>query len=128
MPSAARVGDAHTCPESKPKKHVGGPILPVGCATVLIHYQRAARVGDHAKCKGPKDTIVMGEPTVLIGNQMAARIGDPTEHGGVIVTGCGSVQIGMSAQAAVMRDAARTGAAFCEECARKAADGASGEG
>jgi hypothetical protein len=86
---------------------------------VLIHDVAAARVGDRSTCNGPPDTIVMGEPSVLIGGQPAARVGDPTAHGGVIVAGCGCVQIGQTAQAIVMREAAKSGAAFCEECARK---------
>lgn len=104
-----------------PVPHVGGAILPTGCATVLIHGQPAARVGDRSMCNGPPDSIVMGEPTVVIGNQPAARVGDPTAHGGVIVAGCGCVQIGQVAQAVVMQAAARSGAAFCEECARQKA-------
>jgi uncharacterized Zn-binding protein involved in type VI secretion len=36
----------------------------------------------------------MGSPTVLIENLMAARLGDPTVHGGVIVMGCPTVEIG----------------------------------
>jgi len=74
--------------------HVGGPILPPGCPTVLIGYLPAARATDMATCVGPPDTILMGSPTVLIGNLMAARIGDPTVHGGVIVLGCFTVMIG----------------------------------
>jgi len=101
--------------------HVGGAILPSGCASVLIHGAPAARVGDRSTCVGPPDTIVMGEPSVLIGDQPAARVGDPTSHGGVIVAGCGCVQIGQTAQSIVMREAAKSGAAFCEECARKKA-------
>lgn len=123
MPAAARVGDHHTCPkcEPGPVPHVGGPILPTGCPSVLIHDMPAARVGDRSMCVGPPDTIVMGEASVLIANKPAARVGDPTSHGGVIVAGCGCVQIGQLAQAIVMRDAAKSGAAFCEECARKKA-------
>ena len=74
--------------------HVGGPILPPGCPTVLIGGLPAARVTDMATCVGPPDVIVMGSPTVFIGNLMAARIGDPTAHGGVIVLGCFTVIIG----------------------------------
>jgi uncharacterized Zn-binding protein involved in type VI secretion len=74
--------------------HVGGPILPPGCPTVLIGGLPAARVTDMATCVGPPDVIAMGSPTVLIGNLMAARIGDPTAHGGVIVLGCPTVIIG----------------------------------
>jgi uncharacterized Zn-binding protein involved in type VI secretion len=75
--------------------HVGGPVLPAGCPTVLIGFQPAARVGDMALCAaGGPDVIAAGESTVLIGGQPAARVGDPTAHGGVIVAGCGTVVIG----------------------------------
>jgi len=73
--------------------HVGGPILPPGCPTVLIGNMPAARMGDMATCVGPPDVIAMGSPTVLVGNMMAARIGDPTVHGGVIVVGLPTVMI-----------------------------------
>ncbi len=120
MPPAARLGDNHVCPkvEPGPVPHVGGPILP-GCEpTVLIANKPAARVGDKAQCNAPPDTIKMGAPSVLIGNQQAARIGDPTAHGGVIVAGESTVIIGDTAQAAVLRAAAASGAPFCEECER----------
>ncbi len=95
MPSAARLGDLHTCPVSDgPKPHVGGPILPPCCPTVLIGGQPAARVGDMATCAGPPDSIVLGSFTVKIGGQDAARQGDLTAHGGVITMGFPTVQIG----------------------------------
>jgi len=96
MPPAARVGDMHTCPlvNPGPVPHVGGPILPPGCPTVLICMMPAARVGDMATCVGPPDAIAMGSPTVLIGGMPAARLGDPTVHGGVIVVGSPLVMIG----------------------------------
>ena len=95
MPPAARVGDMHTCPMSTgPVPHVGGPILPPGCPTVLIGGQPAARAGDMATCVGPPDSIAMGSVTVLIGGQPAARMGDPTAHGGVIILGLPTVMIG----------------------------------
>ena len=95
MPPAARVGDLHTCPEvTGVVPHVGGPILPPGCPTVLIGGQPAARATDKCTCTGPPDTIAKGSATVLIGNQMAARIGDQTEHGGAITVGCPTVLIG----------------------------------
>jgi len=95
MPPAARVTDMHTCPMSDgPKPHVGGPILPPGCPTVLIGMMPAARVGDMATCIGPPDSIVKGSATVMIGGMPAARIGDNTAHGGVIVVGCPTVMIG----------------------------------
>lgn len=69
MPPAARVSDMHTCPMQTPAfpspiPHVGGPILPPGC------------------------------PTVLIGGKPAARMGDSTAHGGMVAAGCPTVQIG----------------------------------
>jgi uncharacterized Zn-binding protein involved in type VI secretion len=93
---AARVSDMHTCPmvNPGPVPHVGGPILPPGCPTVLIGGLPAARATDQALCTGPPDVIAMGSPTVLIGNLPAARLGDPTAHGGVIVAGCPQVLIG----------------------------------
>ena len=95
MPPAARIGDMHTCPMVTPGvppvPHVGGPILPPGCPTVLIGGQPAARATDMCTCVGPPDAIAMGSPTVLIGNLMAARMGDPTVHGGVIILGCPTV-------------------------------------
>ena len=98
MPPAARIGDMHTCPMvipgMPPIPHVGGPILPAGCATVIIGGQPAARAGDMAVCCGPPDTIAVGSPTVQIGYMMAARLGDPTAHGGVVVAGCATVLIG----------------------------------
>ena len=94
MPPAARVGDMHTCPMTTgPVPHVGGPILPPGCPTVLIAGMPAARVGDMATCAGPPDSIVMGSTKVMIGGMPAARMGDQTAHGGVIVLGAPTVMI-----------------------------------
>jgi len=75
--------------------HVGGPILPPGCPTVLIGGMPSARIADMATCVGPPDVIAMGSPTVLIGNMMAARMGDLTAHGGVITLGLPTVMIGI---------------------------------
>ena len=98
MPPAARITDMHTCPMQTPAvppvPHVGGPILPPGCPTVLIGFMPAAAVGDMAVCVGPPDVIAKGSATVLIGGRPAARIGDNTAHGGVIVAGCPTVMIG----------------------------------
>ncbi len=98
MPPAARVGDMHVCPMVTPGvppiPHVGGPILPAGCPTVLVGGVPAARVGDMCVCVGPPDAIAMGSMTVLIGGQPAARLGDPTAHGGSIVVGFPQVMIG----------------------------------
>ena len=93
---AARVGDMHTCPmvNPGPVPHVGGPILPAGCPTVMIGKMPAARVGDMCVCVGPPDSIAVGSVTVMIGGMPAARMGDSTAHGGAIVVGCPTVMIG----------------------------------
>jgi uncharacterized Zn-binding protein involved in type VI secretion len=115
MPPAARVGDMHVCPlVNVLVPHVGGPVLPPGCLTVLVGGPPAARVGDMLLCVGPPDIIVKGSPTVLIGGSMAARMGDTTAHGGVIVIGIPTVMIGESGQGVSLKAAATTGAPFCE--------------
>jgi uncharacterized Zn-binding protein involved in type VI secretion len=83
-------------PGVPPIPHVGGPILPAGCPTVLIGNMPAARVSDMATCVGPPDVIVKGSMSVVIGNMPAARIGDQTAHGGAIVVGFPTVMIGDS--------------------------------
>lgn len=95
MPPAARVGDMHTCPMfNGPQPHVGGPIMPPGVPTVLIGGQPAATATGMATCAGPPDLILKGSLTVLIGGLPAARMGDQTAHGGVIVMGFPTVEIG----------------------------------
>jgi uncharacterized Zn-binding protein involved in type VI secretion len=95
MPPAARVSDMHTCPMvTVLVPHVGGPILPPGCPTVLIGSLPAARMGDMLTCVGPPDVIAKGSATVMIGGSPAARMGDMTAHGGVIVAGLPTVNIG----------------------------------
>ena len=92
---AARVGDMHVCPMlTGVVPHVGGPVLPPGCPTVLIGGMPAARVGDMLVCTGPPDSIVAGSATVMIGGTPAARQGDSTAHGGSITLGCPTVMIG----------------------------------
>ncbi|NCU05503.1 MAG: type VI secretion protein [Chitinophagaceae bacterium] len=95
MSMAARVGDMHVCPMvNGTVPHVGGPVMPPGCPTVLIGGMPAARVGDMLVCTGPPDTIIKGSATVMIGGMPAARMGDTTAHGGTIVAGCPTVIIG----------------------------------
>jgi len=95
MPSAARVGDMHTCPlVNGTVPHVGGPVIPPGGPTVMIAGMPAARVGDQLTCTGPPDTIAQGSATVMIGGKPAARMGDSTAHGGAITLGCPTVNIG----------------------------------
>lgn len=113
---AARVGDMHTCPMSDgPKPHVGGPVLPLGCPTVLIGGQPAARVTDLATCVGPPDMINCGSSSVLIGNLMASRLTDNTAHGGMIVSGFPTVLIGEKFGTKIcLQQAAQSGAAFVQ--------------
>ena len=77
-----------------PVPHVGGPVTGPGVATVLIGGLPAAVVGDLLVCVGPPDSIVQGSTTVFISGWPAARLGDMTAHGGVIVVGYPTVQIG----------------------------------
>jgi len=85
MPPAARVGDstAH-----------GGTVMGPGVSNVMIGGMPAAVVGDLLVCTGPPDSIIKGSMTVMIGGRPAARQGDMTAHGGVIVAGFPTVQIG----------------------------------
>lgn len=95
MGAAARATDMHTCPASNgPSPHVGGPILPGGNTTVLIGGIPAAVVGDSCTCAGPPDSLIMGSATVMIGGKQAVRMGDSTAHGGTVILGCPTVQIG----------------------------------
>jgi uncharacterized Zn-binding protein involved in type VI secretion len=95
MPMAARVGDMHVCPAvTVLVPHVGGPVLPPACPTVITASMPQARVGDLCVCVGPPDTIALGSSTVLVGGMPAARMGDLTAHGGSIVMGAPTVIIG----------------------------------
>jgi uncharacterized Zn-binding protein involved in type VI secretion len=98
MAAAARLTDFHQCPMVTPGPvpvpHVGGPISGPGAPTVLIGGLPAAKVGDMAICVGPPDVIVKGSSSVLIMSMPAARMGDKTAHGGTIMLGCPTVQIG----------------------------------
>lgn len=94
---------------SKPAARLGdssahGGIIVLGCPTVLIGGQPAARLGDMHTCPmvtgvvphvgGP---ITLGSATVLIGGQPAARMGDMATCVGppdTIVAGCTTVLIG----------------------------------
>src|SRR5262249_25075907 len=92
---AARVGDPHVCPMvTGVVPHVGGPILPPGCPTVLIGGMPAARATDMAVCAGGPDVLVPCGSTTLIGSMPAARMGGVTAHGGSIVMGCPTVLVG----------------------------------
>ena len=92
---AARATDMHVCPMvTGIVPHVGGPIIPPCCPTVLTGSLPQARVTDRATCVGPPDVIVLGSFTVLVGSLPAARMLDTTAHGGKIILGLPTVLIG----------------------------------
>lgn len=95
MPFAARITDMHVCPMvTGLVPHVGGPIVGPGVPLVLIGGMPAAVVGDSCICTGPPDSIIKGSLTVKIGGKPAARVGDTTAHGGTIILGHPTVNIG----------------------------------
>lgn len=87
MPLAARVGDAHACPQ---KGHSVNNIAS-GSDNVFINGVPAARFGDTTSCGS---AIVAGSSTVFINGKPAALMGSATSHGGVIIGGSGNVLIG----------------------------------
>lgn len=145
MPPAARIGDMHTCPmvNPGPAPHVGGPIT-LGSMNVITEKKPQARADDMATCAGPPDFILKGSTGVQVNGKMAARMGDPTQHGGVITLGAGTVMIGevdgggssgsgsslvsrpfaesgdgdQARIVGVMVVAAKNGTPFCEQCAK----------
>jgi len=88
----------HVCPMITPGvppiPHVGGPILPPGCITVLIGSMPAACVGDMCVCVGPPDSIIMGSITVMIGGKPGAKMSSSCAHGGTVIIGCPTVILG----------------------------------
>jgi len=106
MPAAARKTDPHTCPkvEPGPTPHVGGPISSPCSPDVDIECLPAARAekvgSDSATCAaGGPDEIIEGSPNVIINNLSAVRVGDKTKHGGVIMKGAATVEIGIPGDA-----------------------------
>lgn len=85
-----------------------------GSPDVRIGGAAAARVGDPAQCGNGVDSIAEGEPSVRINNQLAAREGDRHSCGAAIISGCGTVRIGLSAQGECLAQAGDAGAAFVE--------------
>lgn len=100
FPKAARLGDAHLCPQ-----HMGKDIISNVAPTILIEGKPAARITSKMTCiGGPLDTVAIGEPTVLMQGLDAARMLDGTEHGGLISQGAATVLVGtMSAMDKRMR-------------------------
>ena len=101
MLTAASATDMHTCPMwTGVVPHIGGPILPPGCPTVLIATMPVARMGDMGTCTGTPDTIGTGVPTILIGGMPAARMTGQPSHGGIIILGAPTVFCGGAASPA----------------------------
>lgn len=95
MPDAARLDHQHTCPQTAPRRHTGGPITE-GSDNVDTNGQRAARVTDRTRCTGVpiNDLIKFGSATVEINGLPAARKTDRTQHNGQISEGSDNVEIG----------------------------------
>lgn len=94
MKPAARVTDAHVCPQTSPAPHVGGAVVGPGEATVLIEDLPAACVGDSCACAGPPNAITAGASTIFVANKPAVRLGDSTAHGGIVAAGSATVLFG----------------------------------
>jgi len=91
---AARLTDAHVCPQTSPSPHGGGAVIGPGESTVLIENLPAACVGDSCACAGPPNAITAGASTILVANKPAVRLGDSTAHGGAIAAGSATVLFG----------------------------------
>ncbi|WP_174280173.1 PAAR domain-containing protein [Sphingomonas bacterium] len=112
----ARITDMCVC--------VGPPdTIAKGSATVLVNSLMAARMGDLCLHGG---SIVIGLPTVLIGDSAGGGGGGAPEMAQVAQHNSKNTQEGAfstaaaytapAQQAAVYKNAARTGAPFCERC------------
>jgi uncharacterized Zn-binding protein involved in type VI secretion len=94
MPPAARITDMHVCPMvTGVVPHVGGPIT-VGSTDVITGGLLQARVTDMCTCVGPPDAIAVGSLGVIVDHLCAARMTDLTLHGGMVVLGLPTVEIG----------------------------------
>jgi uncharacterized Zn-binding protein involved in type VI secretion len=92
MPVVARRTDLCFCPV-----HLGGIIEDPGEPTVLVCFQPVVRKGDKVCCLGGVEaTIIEGDESILVGGKPVARKGDHTDHGGVILTGCPRVRLGLT--------------------------------
>lgn len=112
----ARVTDMCVC--------VGPPdVIVTGAWTVLVSGLPAARIGDMTVHGG---AIVAGLPTVLIGDNGSSAAGSGSAGGGAIGMGTGGkdaldftpwkTSIGQGKQAKTLKQSARRGTPFCEQC------------
>lgn len=107
MPVVARLLDLSRCPA-----HVGGVIITAD-PSVIVCFRPVARKGDKILClDGSIDEILEGEETVIIGGQPVALKGDPTQHGGLLLTGCPRVFSGRGLRISCKIKAAKKRAAF----------------
>lgn len=105
--SMAGGADIHACTTPLPIPPHGPGVVIDGSPTVLINNLPACRMGDTIlEAIGPPNKIAAGEFTVIIGQ---------SGSGG----GGGGAGSGAPAQATTMQNAAKSGAAFCEECQKK---------
>jgi hypothetical protein len=80
-------------------------------------------MGDNAVCTGPPDAIAKGAFPVPISGKPAARMTDTTVHGGVIVSGCPTVLIGLAGTAGNVR----VGTMMCNAAAGGRTSGTTGQ-
>ena len=92
---AVRLKDDHTCPSTRPKPHVHGPVTK-GSSNVRTNGLGQARIGDPLRCDGvpTTDKIVTGALMVRVNGKPAARVGESSQHGGKLVAGSPNVNIG----------------------------------
>ena len=84
MSGAARIGDAHACPQTG---HGVNSIVS-GDSTVLINGIPAATVGSLTAWGGFN---INGKSIGTTGGKTAAILGSATSHGGVIICASGNV-------------------------------------
>jgi uncharacterized Zn-binding protein involved in type VI secretion len=94
-------------------------MISEGLDDVLVCHKPVARKGDHVTClTGTIDTIIDGGSGVLIGGKLVACKGDRTAHGGIILTGCPRVLIGLGLRHICKLRAAAMQAAFIKYTVR----------
>ncbi|BDD10014.1 type VI secretion protein [Fulvitalea axinellae] len=97
---AARMFDMHTCPQQDTYgpvvvPHVGVILMGPGAMTVTVGKLPAAVMGDIALCVSPSpNSVLKGSGQVFLCKRPAVRQGDSTAHGGVVSSGCPTVEMG----------------------------------
>lgn len=90
-----RVGDVQPCPATTPQPH-GIATVIAGSPTVIVVGQPAAHLGSALVCASAPapNAVTAASTTVFVNGQGAARTGDATSHGGVLLSGQGTVLVG----------------------------------